>query len=306
MSHYLNTECPYCEKIITSEDELAVCPVCGTPHHRACYFELGHCFNESLHEEGFEWEPPVTANLAEPALIETVVCSACGKNTISGGAFCNYCGEPIAAKPMVTPYGGFAGRNRFFVDGQAPRYDPEEEIDGIPIRDWMAYIGNNHNYYLYNFKLQDKTRRKTSFTISAAAFPFLFFLYRRVWWAAILSAIANFLILIPYLVTTVFIPLGIDLGQNAVALGNATSVSRVLSLCINLGWGLFAVWLYRRKASRMMLKLKEESSSDNEYREKLNRSSGPSKAAVIVVGAVIFGLMFFTFFASELLGIIQV
>ena len=302
MSYFLNTECPCCNKTITAEDELAVCPICGTPHHRACYFEHGHCFNEPLHGDGFEWKPPAAAESPVNEPIETVVCKTCSRSTSKDGSFCNYCGAPMQPLPLQrAPFEASGRQDGFFVNGPAAKYDPEEEIDGIPIKDWAEYIGSSSNYYLYNFKLQDRSKRKTAFTFSAALFPFLFFLYRRVWWAAILSAVTNFLILIPYFFSTVLLPLGIDFGSNAVSLDNALNISRILSLLVNLCWGLFAVWFYRRKAGRSLLRMKDEASSDIEYKEKLLRAAGPSKTAVIIVGSVLFGLIFVTLFASEFL-----
>ena len=41
--------CPVCNKNFTENDDVVVCPECGTPHHRECYKITGKCFNEGLH-----------------------------------------------------------------------------------------------------------------------------------------------------------------------------------------------------------------------------------------------------------------
>ena len=41
--------CPVCNNKFTDEDDVVVCPECGTPHHRDCYFSNGGCFNEEKH-----------------------------------------------------------------------------------------------------------------------------------------------------------------------------------------------------------------------------------------------------------------
>lgn len=41
--------CPVCNKDFNENDDVVVCPECGTPHHRECYKATGKCFNEALH-----------------------------------------------------------------------------------------------------------------------------------------------------------------------------------------------------------------------------------------------------------------
>ena len=55
---YTGIPCAACGKKFTAEDDVVVCPECGTPYHRACYKELGHCVNEARHAEGYVWQPP--------------------------------------------------------------------------------------------------------------------------------------------------------------------------------------------------------------------------------------------------------
>ena len=48
----LNTEgvtCVRCHAYLFPEDDVVYCPVCGAPHHRECYNELGHCALEEFH-----------------------------------------------------------------------------------------------------------------------------------------------------------------------------------------------------------------------------------------------------------------
>ena len=41
--------CPVCNSNFTENDDVVVCPDCGTPHHRECYKKIGKCFNENMH-----------------------------------------------------------------------------------------------------------------------------------------------------------------------------------------------------------------------------------------------------------------
>ncbi len=54
---YLNQKCPVCENEFLPTDDIVVCPLCGTPHHRECYKKNGECGNYDKHNEGFCWAP---------------------------------------------------------------------------------------------------------------------------------------------------------------------------------------------------------------------------------------------------------
>ena len=74
--HYL---CPNCKHLEWGDKELydcgvdmpdKVCPECGTPHHRACYRELGHCAHQALHGDGYAFtpaDPPAEQKSSAPA-----------------------------------------------------------------------------------------------------------------------------------------------------------------------------------------------------------------------------------------------
>ncbi len=55
MSRFTDKLCPVCRSQFKDNDDVVVCPQCGTPHHRACYNENGSCGVEQYHAEGFIW-----------------------------------------------------------------------------------------------------------------------------------------------------------------------------------------------------------------------------------------------------------
>lgn len=57
MFFHENEKCPVCDRFFTADDDIVICPKCGTPHHRSCYNELGHCANKEKHGSGFEYKP---------------------------------------------------------------------------------------------------------------------------------------------------------------------------------------------------------------------------------------------------------
>lgn len=58
---FLNEKCPVCNEHFSKDDDLVVCPCCGTPHHRECYKENTKCANHEKHNEDFRWEPTFVA-----------------------------------------------------------------------------------------------------------------------------------------------------------------------------------------------------------------------------------------------------
>ena len=54
---FTNETCPVCNNTFDHDDDIVVCPECGTPHHRECYMENKNCANHHKHSEDFRWEP---------------------------------------------------------------------------------------------------------------------------------------------------------------------------------------------------------------------------------------------------------
>ena len=58
-------QCPYCLKPFQENDDVVVCPDCGTPAHRACWKQNGHCLYENKHASGFVWQIPYSKEREE-------------------------------------------------------------------------------------------------------------------------------------------------------------------------------------------------------------------------------------------------
>ena len=321
MNNYLGINCPYCGKPFTENDDIAVCPDCGTPHHRSCYLEHGACANASKHAAGFVFEMPATyaqpvqsrnteENQSYGQVIDgyeqrrqgTIYCSRCGKPNSASNRYCNFCGAPL-----MTPSNQYQndqyfdqGRTPFFsaVNNGTEQFDPNEKIDGIPIKDWLKYIGSNAYYYLYNFKTQDRTNRKVSFSFSAMLFPFFYFMYRRVYKFALIAAIVNFILNFPALCELYLIPSGISVPIPAATLSTLSTVASILSVVVSILWGLYAVWIYRRHAVAKMTQLHMESGSEDEYNYKLSKIAGPTFKGVLILAAIYLGLLTISFLFS--------
>lgn len=56
MTRFENKLCPVCRTRFNEKADIVCCPVCGTPHHRACYSIRNKCALEELHESGWSWQ----------------------------------------------------------------------------------------------------------------------------------------------------------------------------------------------------------------------------------------------------------
>ena len=56
-----NCPCVCCNKTFTEADDVVVCPLCGSPHHRECWLKENRCACNERHAEGFVWEFPKQA-----------------------------------------------------------------------------------------------------------------------------------------------------------------------------------------------------------------------------------------------------
>lgn len=95
---YENTVCDGCKKQFQENDDIVVCPVCGTPQHRECYEKTGECVNAALHESGFSWHGEVSSPHAHQSEEkaqqgENLVCPTCGHENPPGSQFCEVCGQ---------------------------------------------------------------------------------------------------------------------------------------------------------------------------------------------------------------------
>ncbi|MCH5314725.1 MAG: DUF2628 domain-containing protein [Eubacterium sp.] len=180
-------KCIVCDKAFTEDDDIVICPYCGTPHHRGCYNQLGHCANQSRHGENYEYkyENIGSDESAEPeqenqnsayfyspdGKSDTVTCQNCGAENNNDTAFCIECGERIGnsfssskkATPFNEPYNQFA--------------ESSETIDGKRVSDISAVVGSNSKRFVDKFK----SGKKTSWNWGAFFFTGYYFMFRKMY-----------------------------------------------------------------------------------------------------------------------------
>lgn len=161
--------CDGCAEIMHSDEDIVVCPECGTPQHRECYNKNNACVNAHLHAEGFDWrkanikpeentraEEPSSANSAESAM----------------PMFNTQAGVPDIPLPVFNA-------DSIVIDGET--VSAEKEFNGIKIRDAVTYIQINANKYLKKFIKNEKKDRFLSWNWGAFLFSPAWFFYRKLY-----------------------------------------------------------------------------------------------------------------------------
>ena len=123
----------------------------------------------------------------------------------------------------------------------------------------------------------DQTKRKSSFSWAAGLFPYAYFAYRKVWWAAILTALLNIVLAIPSQILTM-VEMGISnitMTESLFAvLSFSSTACTILNFAVKILSAIFGFWIYRKNASRKL------SAAVKEARP---ISGGPSILGVVIV-----------------------
>lgn len=162
-----NEKCPVCGEHFTENDDIVICPHCGTPHHRDCYNSLGHCFNADKHNTDFEYkgssdtsdrpadydnEDNTTSqqsNCCEHDSEKKTFCSNCGKEIDPSAPFCSSCGE----RQTNAQYREYSPVTNFgFNNAPHSSYENDERtVEDKSIQDVAAVVRTNTAKFIPKF-----------------------------------------------------------------------------------------------------------------------------------------------------------
>lgn len=209
---FTDSECAVCGKAFSADDDVVVCPRCGTPHHRSCYTENGGCANEALHESGFEWHDK-NQNINQssedvPKADDALICPKCGCKNEHGAPFCQSCGmrftlfgvnlaeknqqlekeeeEKKRLENGTDPSNSHFGLQKIVnerVSALAPGITEEqkqEELCGHKLSDVISFVFYSAKTYVKKFR-SIRDGKKLSFNWAAFFFCPYWFYYRRMY-----------------------------------------------------------------------------------------------------------------------------
>ncbi|MBQ8011681.1 MAG: DUF2628 domain-containing protein [Oscillospiraceae bacterium] len=323
MPNYTGCQCTVCQNTFRPEDDIVVCPDCGTPYHRSCYASKGMCINTALHASGQSWQELHRQKLEERE------CPNCRHINAPDAQYCSVCHTPMrnVGQDGVSPH-----INIVMPDGRTMTLDPndrccgmdpEEDLDGEKLGDVADFIGNNTLYYLPLFQRFKEGGKKTSINLPALLFPHLYFANRKMWLMTFLTVLVMTICGIPALLTSIesaytskeTIEMYQQYGMDPQAMiGPLLSFieaneSLILSLdiifyAVQLGLRvllcIFANWLYYRHTLRHVRKIRLSGTS-GKMKQMFLRSDGGSNLLNIFGAAGISIGMYFAAMCAILL-----
>ena len=322
MESYKGKKCFSCGEIFKENDDIVVCPDCGTPYHRECYAKEGKCINEELHKNGGSWRDEAAAENAAEG--ENLRCPRCGAENAPDKLFCEKCGTPlISGSEQSVPFNDAVNGNKNPNMGQNPngtnRYGPNQQygqnpygqndpngqqmppfgqqmvfdkdsvIDGIKLDDYAKYVGGNPLGFLSNFIKFGKFGGKTSMNFFAFLFPEVYLLYRKIRPWGIIAMILTSVLSVPNVIE-VFgtvgyanIKIGFGFDVTSPAFTLISYVCWYLMLALRILFGLFANYLYYKQAKKDINAIRSEEAADEQtIKEKIIEKGGTSWLNVIV------------------------
>ncbi|MDD7517803.1 RING finger protein [Ruminococcus flavefaciens] len=263
---FIGERCPVCGEKFTAEDNIVVCPDCGTPHHKECYAAANKCANEEYHFIGRKWERKVQS---KPLYKVCPVCHFPNSNTDTN---CQRCGTelnnvaPIASDNNTSTGENEQWRDPFSAENEEMidpiKYlglDPDEDMGGASLKEVTDFVGTSTIYYLPRFKRMKDDGVKPSFNIFSLIFPSLYFANRKMWGWAVLAAFLGVIFNIPDLL------LGIEdfpdtlasfISANKQMITAFSDICVVADMVVRGLFCFFANWLYFRFAMNSLKKHK--------------------------------------------------
>jgi hypothetical protein len=168
--------CPICGIDFTDEDDVVVCPDCGTPHHRECWINKGHCANEALHG-------------TEDSLECTYKKASCEDDVIPELVSDDKSGEYTSEAHTHTIFTHDFNQNEQNENGQQPPR-PSFNINGKPGVLYEIALRKNQKYYIPRFIVMDQGVKGTGWNFMAFICPLAWCIYRKMYkLAAIILAV---------------------------------------------------------------------------------------------------------------------
>lgn len=284
MPIYIGQPCTYCREILTEKDDIVVCPECGSPYHRDCYRIEGKCINTDLHEKHESWQPEAPSGKRAENEQKTVICKNCGAENNSDAPFCKSCGAPVNLEKAA---GGtydrqYQGQSSAEQGGYPPLFgfvtiNKDEDIDGNTAGEYSDYVKTQSFYFVPKFMRFAKGSR-LSFNFSAFLFSHIYFFYRKMIPEGIALLLIQSVLSLPsalYMLKEYNVMSAIPIMDKTWFI-NMTNIFSILSYLLSIAAGVFANYLYYRKAKNSLNKIKSDITEQKSQKEAIAASGGTS------------------------------
>ncbi|MDE6835237.1 MAG: hypothetical protein K2J39_13470 [Ruminococcus sp.] len=245
---FTGEKCVLCGEVFDENDDVVVCPECGSPHHRECYKNHGRCGNIYMHGTGQKWESTVKVTEVKPVVIISPEDNESDTNF-----------EKIQSHE-------YTDRNAF--NNAVIRdigFNLNEDMGGVTLNEVNMFVGTNVLYYIPIFKKMKDLGSKISFNLSCLLFPSLYFANRKMWLWAIIATVISVIFNIPSSImimaeSGVFTENIMNvIYENQDLIQNMGLICSVGSFVANVLMCLFANWIYFKFVRKKIQYIKKNS-----------------------------------------------
>lgn len=316
MANYLGESCPVCNINFASDDDIVVCPECGTPHHRDCYKQSGGCANEAKHNKGEYWQPSVLTENKEE-----IKCPNCGTGNDKESEKCSHCKKSLKnSDEMVNSsfleYCENDDTSISFTDFLDARLDKSKCIEkDVTVQNICDFVGKNYISFILKFQ-QYKAGKSFSFNFPAFLFSHYYCFYRKMFKMGMILFLISALTYLPtayysFMAVREVIDLGIEItfplyfdvsGDAYQALVVCNYVNQIVAIATKLYCGMFFNNTYYNEIVSKVKKTKEaneNSSGNEEFARRLASNGGTSFRSLMTVIGVEIGYYFMLAFVGS-------
>ncbi len=308
--------CDICGKEIGAADEVAVCPDCGAPYHRACIIEKGACVHRDLHEAGKEWQSSKQQAAAKEP--DGIPCMHCMSVNRRDARFCSQCGAPIASGQMPPRIHPFEAGEESEKSEQRPGAEfgmfgdpqfikrivldpfgglkPDEQIEeGVTAKEAATYVKKNPNYFLPRFR--SAKYRIPGLNFSAFLFGGLYYIYRKVYGMGALLLLTQLVLTVPAFIVGIFyatemvgIKLPLELNMNVIS--NIDVICSMFRMGLMFLSGFLFNRVYKGHVVGKVKKLKARFPDPKRALQEISARGGVNLGLIIVLLVAYFSLYY--------------
>lgn len=263
-------KCAVCGAYLFEEDDIVHCPECGAPHHRECYLSLGHCGLAEFHGTEKQYKKPEPTIEKESNVEDYAFCGMCGQRYKKDAPSCPNCNAPNMAQ---------SGHRVVTIDLMGGVPDDTDLGKGVTAKEAKQFVVGNTHRYLPKF-LKFKHGRKASWNWLAFLTPCGWLLSRKMYLlGAIVGAleVALTMLSLPFSVALNQLDLSGAQGYFQIANIIKENISIIgvpviilallgilLSLLVNVLFGVFGDCIYRNKVISNVEEIKESAEDKDE------------------------------------------
>ncbi len=327
MQEYHNKSCAQCGEKFSENDNIAICPDCGTPIHKNCW--NGHCPNEAKHAEGFDWNKSEAAEaykkVSDIGKPDKSMCAVCGEAADSDMIYCPDCGTPMhrscyaatGSCPNEANHGKKISEHEFFRDDGFENppmmqirsisdftrelkahpikdHDTGEELTccGIKQTELISFLGENNigtPRLVMTFLRMANSKRKASVNFFAGLFMPYYQFYQRMIGPALILLFLEIILSIPAVIYNINYALNGSASLGMSNLGGMVEILSFIGIAIQILVAVFNDYIYMRWSVNKILNLREKykDSPESRYMEALAKAGAP-KFSCVLIG---FGIM---------------